>query len=124
MQVEQGHGVDLCGCAECAVRTVAVEGRGGVGDQVGLEAEIARTDFEQSIRPLLDETLEAIDRALEDAQLPLARIALGAGLFPTLIVCPVVPGNVLRRCLDGEVRRGEGEVQQKGLTRMLLLVLL
>jgi len=47
-----------------------------------LEAEIARTDFEQSIRPLLDETLEAIDRALEDAKLEpkdLDRIILVGG---------------------------------------------
>lgn len=47
-----------------------------------LEAEIARADFEQLIRPLLDETLEAIDRALSDANLKpedLDRIILVGG---------------------------------------------
>ncbi|MBR8833947.1 MAG: Hsp70 family protein [Stigonema ocellatum SAG 48.90 = DSM 106950] len=34
-----------------------------------LEAEVARADFEQLIRPLLAQTLEAIDRALADANL-------------------------------------------------------
>ena len=31
-----------------------------------LETEIAREDFENLIKPLLKETLDAIDRALED----------------------------------------------------------
>jgi len=47
-----------------------------------LEAEIARADFEQLIRPLLDETLEAINRALSDANLKpedLDRIILVGG---------------------------------------------
>ncbi len=47
-----------------------------------LEAEIARTDFDQLIRPLLDETLAAIDRALSDANLKpedLNRIILVGG---------------------------------------------
>lgn len=39
-----------------------------------LEAEIARTDFEKMIQPLLEETLEAIDRALEDANLQSSEI--------------------------------------------------
>jgi molecular chaperone DnaK len=34
-----------------------------------LEAEVSRSDFEKLIRPLLDQTLEAIDRALADAEL-------------------------------------------------------
>jgi molecular chaperone DnaK len=34
-----------------------------------LETEIARSDFEDLIRPLLDETMDAIDRALQDANL-------------------------------------------------------
>lgn len=47
-----------------------------------LEAEIARKDFEGLIRPLLEETLEAIDRALEDANLEteqLERVILVGG---------------------------------------------
>ncbi|PSB62892.1 heat-shock protein Hsp70, partial [Chroococcidiopsis cubana CCALA 043] len=47
-----------------------------------LEAEISRPNFEQSIRPLVEETLEAIDRALEDAELEpkdLDRIILVGG---------------------------------------------
>ncbi len=39
-----------------------------------LEAEVARTDFEVLIRPLLEETLEAIDRALADANLKAEKI--------------------------------------------------
>jgi molecular chaperone DnaK len=34
-----------------------------------LEVEVARADFEKLLRPLLKDTLEAIDRALEDAKL-------------------------------------------------------
>lgn len=39
-----------------------------------LEAEVSRSDFEKLIRPLLEETLEAIDRALFDAQLEAEQI--------------------------------------------------
>ncbi|MBE9128669.1 MULTISPECIES: Hsp70 family protein [unclassified Coleofasciculus] len=47
-----------------------------------LEVEIARHDFEELIRPLLEETLEAIDRALSDANLKsnqLERVILVGG---------------------------------------------
>jgi molecular chaperone DnaK len=47
-----------------------------------LEAEIARETFEDLIRPLLEETIEAIDRALEDAKLThddLDRVVLVGG---------------------------------------------
>jgi len=47
-----------------------------------LEVEISRQDFEKLLRPLLEETLEAIDRALDDAKLgpeQLDRIILVGG---------------------------------------------
>lgn len=47
-----------------------------------LEAEIARQDFEELIRPLIEGTLEAIDRALSDANLEaeqLERVILVGG---------------------------------------------
>ncbi|MGL4621910.1 Hsp70 family protein [Chroococcidiopsis sp.] len=69
-----------------------------------LEAEIARTDFEQSIRPLVEETLEAIDRALEDAKLEpkdLDRIILVGGSTRIPLIQHAIEAHLGQSPTDG-----------------------
>ncbi|MBD2459920.1 Hsp70 family protein [Oscillatoria sp. FACHB-1407] len=69
-----------------------------------LETEIARTDFEKLIRPLLDETLEAIDRALRDAKLKpddLDRIILVGGSTRIPLVQHMVEEHLGQAPVDG-----------------------
>ncbi|NHC35919.1 Hsp70 family protein [Scytonema millei] len=69
-----------------------------------LEAEIARTDFEQSIRPLVEETLEAIDRALEDAELEpkdLDRIILVGGSTRIPLIQHAIEAHLGQSPTDG-----------------------
>ena len=69
-----------------------------------LETEIARTDFEELIRPLIAETLEAIDRALSDAQLTsddLDRIILVGGSTRMPLVQQMVEEHLGQAPIDG-----------------------
>jgi molecular chaperone DnaK len=69
-----------------------------------LEAEIARSDFESAIRPLLEGTLEAIDRALADANLEtkdLDRIILVGGSTRIPLVREMVEGHLGQAPVDG-----------------------
>lgn len=69
-----------------------------------LEAEIARKDFEELIRPLLEETLEAIDRALEDANLKaeqLERVILVGGSTRIPLVQQMVEEHLGQAPTDG-----------------------
>lgn len=69
-----------------------------------LETEIARSDFEALIRPLLEETLEAIDRALSDAQLQpedLDRIILVGGSTRIPLVQQMVGEHLRQAPVDG-----------------------
>lgn len=69
-----------------------------------LEAEIARLDFEGLIRPLLEETLEAIDRALEDANLQaeqLERVILVGGSTRIPLVQQMVEQHLGQAPTDG-----------------------
>ena len=69
-----------------------------------LETEIARSDFEDLIRPLLDETLEAIDRALADANLEpddLDRIILVGGSTRIPLVQEMVEEHLGQAPVDG-----------------------
>ena len=59
--------IDMSSHAFATVREAFLGSKGKTA--LHLEAEVARTDFENLIRPLLQETLEAIDRALADANL-------------------------------------------------------
>ncbi len=59
--------IDMSSHAFATVREAFLGSKGKTA--LHLEAEVARTDFEKLIRPLLQETLEAIDRALADANL-------------------------------------------------------
>ena len=68
-----------------------------------LEAEIARDDFEDLIRPLLKETLDAIDRALEDAKLEseqIDRIVLVGGSTRMPLVQQMVEEHLGQAPLD------------------------
>jgi len=69
-----------------------------------LETEIARSDFEALIRPLLVETLEAIDRALSDAKLQpedLDRIILVGGSTRIPLVQQMVHEHLGQAPVDG-----------------------
>jgi molecular chaperone DnaK len=69
-----------------------------------LEAEIARSDFEDLLRPLLEETLEAIDRALADAELDpedLDRIILVGGSTRIPLVQQMVEEHLDQAPVDG-----------------------
>ncbi len=69
-----------------------------------LETEIARSDFEDLIRPLLDETLEAIDRALADAKLEAAdldRVILVGGSTRIPLVRQMVENHLGQAAVDG-----------------------
>jgi molecular chaperone DnaK len=69
-----------------------------------LETEIARSDFENLIRPLLEETLDAIDRALEDAKLQateIDRIILVGGSTRIPLVQHMVEDHLGQTPVDG-----------------------
>jgi molecular chaperone DnaK len=69
-----------------------------------LETEVARADFEELIRPLLQETLEAIDRALADATLrpdDIDRIILVGGSTRIPLVQQMIESHLGQRPVDG-----------------------
>lgn len=69
-----------------------------------LETEIARADFEDLIRPLVKETLEAIDRALADADsVPsdLDRVVLVGGSTRLPLVQEMVEAHLNQKPVDG-----------------------
>ncbi|MGG6268959.1 Hsp70 family protein [Leptolyngbya sp. AN03gr2] len=69
-----------------------------------LETEIARTEFESLIRPLLDETLAAIDRALSDAELTpedLDRIILVGGSTRIPLIQQLIEAHLGQTPTDG-----------------------
>ncbi len=59
--------IDLSAHSFATVREAFLASKGKTA--LHLEAELTRAEFEDLIRPLLEETLEAIDRALSDAEL-------------------------------------------------------
>nr|WP_218081829.1 Hsp70 family protein [Anthocerotibacter panamensis] len=69
-----------------------------------LETEVPRTDFERLLRPLLLETLSAIDRVLQDAQMEteqLDRVILVGGSTRILLVQNMVAEHLGQRPIDG-----------------------
>lgn len=69
-----------------------------------LETEVARTDFEALIRPLLEETLDAIYRALEDAKLQtddLDRVILVGGSTRIPLVQQMIHDHLGQAPVDG-----------------------
>ncbi len=78
---------------------------GSQGSQaLHLETEIARGEFEDLIRPLLEETLTAIDRALEDAKLSVEeidRVILVGGSTRLPLVQEMVAEHLDQTPIDG-----------------------
>ncbi|NJL19635.1 MAG: Hsp70 family protein [Leptolyngbyaceae cyanobacterium SM1_3_5] len=69
-----------------------------------LDFELARTDFESLIQPLLDETLAAIDRALSDAELSaedLDRVILVGGSTRIPLIQQLIESHLGQAPTDG-----------------------
>lgn len=69
-----------------------------------LETEVSRQTFEELIQPLLDETIEAIDRALEDAQLKpadLDRVILVGGSTRIPLIHQLITLHLGQAPVDG-----------------------
>lgn len=94
--------VTLSSHAFAPVREAFLGGKGKTA--LHLETEIARADFEAQIRPLLEETLEAIDRALSDAKLKpedLDRVILVGGSTRIPLVQQMVAVHLGQPPVDG-----------------------
>jgi molecular chaperone DnaK len=102
LQAAESAKISLSERAFTTVREAFLSSKGKTA--LHLEAEIARTDFEQSIRPLVDETLEAIDRALEDAKLEpkdLDRIILVGGSTRIPLIQHAIEAHLGQAPTDG-----------------------
>jgi molecular chaperone DnaK len=94
--------IELSSHAFVTVREAFLASKGSTA--LHLETEIARSDFEKLIRPLLAETLEAIDRALEDAKLSaddLDRVILVGGSTRLPLVHEMVSEHLGQQPIDG-----------------------
>ena len=94
--------IELSSHAFVTVREAFLASKGSTA--LHLETEIARSDFENLIRPLLAETLEAIDRALEDANLSvddLDRVILVGGSTRLPLVHEMVSEHLGQQPIDG-----------------------
>ncbi|MUG97595.1 Hsp70 family protein [Scytonema sp. UIC 10036] len=94
--------IDLSSHAFATVREAFLGSKGKT--PLHLEIEVARTDFEKLIRPLLEETLEAIDRALTDANLEpkdIDRIILVGGSTRIPIVQQMIQEHLGQTPTDG-----------------------
>ncbi len=94
--------IDLSAHAFTTVREAFLGSKGKTA--LHLETEIARSDFEALIRPLLDDTLEAIDRALKDAKLEVAdldRVILVGGSTRIPLVQQMIEEHLGQTPTDG-----------------------
>ncbi|MFW9262571.1 Hsp70 family protein [Nostoc sp. CALU 546] len=94
--------IDLSSHAFATVREAFLGSKGKTA--LHLETEVARADFEKSIRPLLEETLEAIDRALTDANLEadeIDRIILVGGSTRIPLVQEMIAEHLGQTPTDG-----------------------
>jgi molecular chaperone DnaK len=94
--------IDLSSHAFATVRETFLGSKGKAA--LHLEKEVARADLEKLIRPLLTETLEAIDRALEDANLKpeeIDRIILVGGSTRIPIVQQMIGEHLGQNPTDG-----------------------
>ncbi len=94
--------IDLSSHAFATVREAFLGSKGKTA--LHLEIEVARTDFEKLIRPLLEETLEAIDRALTDANLEpeeIDRIILVGGSTRIPLVQQMIESHLGQTPTDG-----------------------
>lgn len=94
--------IDMSSHAFATVREAFLGSKGKTA--LHLEAEVARADFEQLIRPLLQETLQAIDRALADANLEadeIDRIILVGGSTRIPLVQQMIEQHLGQTPTDG-----------------------
>ncbi|WP_341532210.1 Hsp70 family protein (plasmid) [Nostoc sp. UHCC 0302] len=94
--------IDLSSHAFATVREAFLGSKGKTA--LHLETEVARADFEKLIRPLLEETLEAIDRALTDANLEpneIDRIILVGGSTRIPLVQQMIQEHLGQAPTDG-----------------------
>jgi molecular chaperone DnaK len=102
LQVAEQVKIDLSSHAFATVRETFLGSKGSTA--LHLETEIARSDFEVLIRPLLSETLTAIDRALEDAHLSaheIDRVILVGGSTRLPLVQEMVAEHLGQSPTDG-----------------------
>jgi molecular chaperone DnaK len=102
LQVAEEIKMELSSHAFAPVREAFLGSKGKTA--LHLETEIARSDFEDLIRPLLEETLEAIDRALADADLSpidLDRVILVGGSTRVPLVQEMVAAHLKQSPVDG-----------------------
>jgi molecular chaperone DnaK len=94
--------IDLSTHAFVTVREAFLSSKGSTA--LHLETEIARSDFEKLIEPLLEETLTAIDRALVDAKLTapeIDRVILVGGSTRLPLVQQMVAEHLGQEPIDG-----------------------
>jgi molecular chaperone DnaK len=94
--------IDLSSHAFATVREAFLGSKGKTA--LHLEVEVARTDFEKLIRPMLEETLEAIDRALGDANLKpdqINRVILVGGSTRIPLVQQMIESHLGQAPTDG-----------------------
>ncbi|MGA7934168.1 MAG: Hsp70 family protein [Kovacikia sp.] len=94
--------IDLSAHSFTTVREAFLGSKGKTA--LHLDAEVARTDFEALIRPLLDETLDAIDRALKDASVSptdLDRVILVGGSTRMPLVQQMIEAHLGQAPTDG-----------------------
>ncbi len=94
--------IDLSSHAFATVREAFLGSKGKTA--LHLETEVAQADFQKLIRPLLEETLEAIDRALTDANLEaeeIDRIILVGGSTRIPLVQQMIEEHLGQAPTDG-----------------------
>ncbi|GAA6616392.1 Hsp70 family protein [Scytonema sp. NUACC26] len=102
LRVAEQVKIDLSSHGFATVREAFLASKGKT--PLHLETEVARTDFEKLIRPLLEETLEAIDRALTDANLEakeIDRIILVGGSTRIPLVQQMIQEHLGQTPTDG-----------------------
>lgn len=102
LQAAEQAKIDLSTHAFTTVREAFLGSKGKTA--LHLEAEVARADFEGLIQPLLQETLEAIDRALSDAKLKaedLDRIILVGGSTRIPLIQEMIETHLGQTPTDG-----------------------
>jgi molecular chaperone DnaK len=102
LQVAEQVKIDLSSHAFATVRETFLGMKGSTA--LHLETEIARSDFEALIQPLLTETLTAIDKALTDADLTAAdldRVILVGGSTRLPLVQEMVEAHLGQTPIDG-----------------------
>jgi molecular chaperone DnaK len=102
LQVAEQVKIDLSSHAFATVRETFLGTKGSTA--LHLETEIARSDFQDLIKPLLAETLTAIDKALADAELTaedIDRVILVGGSTRLPLVQEMVKEHLGQAPIDG-----------------------